>query len=165
MFSRETVALRIPMRTGVEGVLVYDDRDRFLGVAHPDTAYHPLDVEGAKESGRRKKLNSGRIKRERADVEKIDPHKVALDTARAAAPAPLEPERGGRIMLTDDMANQAGQLATKPVDVAAIRSWEAQDDLAIAERKMEKEFAERRAARARIEAFKRKHEDSNPRTS
>jgi len=79
MFSRETVALRIPMRTGVEGVLVYDDRDQFLGVAHSDTAYHPLDVEGAKESGRRKKLNGKRIEAERSDVEKIDPHKIALE--------------------------------------------------------------------------------------
>ena len=165
MFGGENVALRIPMRTGVEGVLVYDDRDRFLGVAHPDTAYHPLDVEGAKEGGRRQKLQRGRIKREREDVAVIDPHKVALETARTV-PAPLGPERGGRIMLTDDMANQARALNAPTADVATIRERERRDERAEIEKRQEREFAKYRAARARLEAAeKRNREGSNPHDS
>jgi len=122
-------------------------------------------VEGAKESGRRKNLKGKRIKAERADVEEIDPHKVALDTARAAAPAPQEPERGGRIMLNDDMANQAGQLTAKSVDVADIRSRDEVTEYEKALKRQEKAYAKRDRAMARLEAVRRKHEGGNPRTS
>lgn len=95
----DTVTLRVPLRSKAEGIFVMHGRNRLPGRAVPETLYHPLDRDGARESARRNKLQEDAIRALKRGVDRsIDP---AAEILKGIARAPVSVEHDAIIRLSD----------------------------------------------------------------
>lgn len=127
----DAVTLRIPV-FGDMRPAVYAPDGAFLCHAEPETAYHPFDIEGAKESARRKALARKGVEDLRRDAAPAD---LTAETAAFLAlnPPPEAPEPDGVIRLTPEM----GRAAEDRRELPAKRRARERDE---SERKQERQF-------------------------
>ena len=98
----DKVDLRIPLRSGAEGIFVIheniDPNDHHLR-AFPETLYHPLDRNGARESARRNRLQEAAIRQLKKAVDPtIDP---ATEILKGVNQAPVAGDHMAIIRLGD----------------------------------------------------------------
>lgn len=102
----DTVTLRVPLRSKAEGVFVMHGRNRLPGRAVPETLYHPLDRDGARESARRNKLQEEQIRALKRGVDRtIDPKAEIL---KGITRTPVSVEHDAIIRLGDAAQRQPG---------------------------------------------------------
>ena len=101
----EKVTVRIPI-FGDARPAVYDPDGSFICHAEEITPYPVLEVAGARESARRKRLAHRGVEAMRADVDRVD---LPAETAAFLAlnPPPEAPEPGGTIGLSPELAHDA----------------------------------------------------------
>lgn len=102
----DTVTLRIPLRSKAEGIFVMQGRNRLQGRAVPETLYHPLDRDGARESARRNKLQEEAIRALKRGVDRnVDP---AAEILKGITRAPVSVEHDAIIRLGDAPPSHPG---------------------------------------------------------
>ncbi len=95
----DVVSLRVPLRSGAEGVFVVHEGERLDGRALPETLYHPLDRNGARESARRNRLQEEAIRQLKKGVDpRVDP---AAEILKGVSRTPIEAVPGATIGLDD----------------------------------------------------------------
>jgi hypothetical protein len=103
------VELRVPLRSNAPGIFVVCDGKRLAGRAVPDMPYHPLDRDGAREQGRRAKLQNAAVSALKSQTDpRVDAHKEQkrfTDTSENTA----EP---GAIIRLADMEGDVADVET-----------------------------------------------------
>ena len=95
----DKVGLRIPLRSGAEGIFVIHDSIDPKIRAFPETLYHPLDRNGARESARRNRLQEAAIRQLKKAVDPtIDP---ATEILKGVNQAPVAGDHMAIIRLGD----------------------------------------------------------------
>lgn len=103
----DPVSLRIPLRSGSDGVFVLHEGKRLQGRAVPDTRYHPLDRAGAREKSRRVRLQADAIRRIKAQTDPaIDP---AAELLKGMERASVAAAHGAIIRLGDEDPERAAR--------------------------------------------------------
>ncbi|TNF19342.1 MAG: hypothetical protein EP318_14980 [Rhodobacteraceae bacterium] len=103
----DTVDLRIPLRSSAQGAFVLRNGERLPGRAFPETRYHPLDRDGAREKSRRVKIQDGAIHDLKRHVDPtVDP---AVELLKGVNRGPLAGAHGAIIRLSDSDPERAAR--------------------------------------------------------
>ncbi len=109
----DTVEIRVPLFGDQERIMVFDDQRQMVCIAYPETAFDHDDVEGAKESSRRKKLARDNIRAMKAETNPIDPMALLAEEAANIEPLPT-PEPTGVIHFDPETEKAGRELAKAP---------------------------------------------------
>lgn len=121
----DLVDLRIPLRSGAKGIFVLHKGKPLEGRALPETLYHPLNRDGAREKSRRVKLQAAAIRDLKKQVDpSIDP---ATEILRGVSRAPMADAHGAIIRLGDDKSRQADldQIEKRQADMMDFAAYYA----------------------------------------
>jgi hypothetical protein len=109
----DRVTVLLPKYEDWGALPIKDDRGRWLGMAVPDRAFHPLDPEGAREAKRRSRRHEANVVEIGRRVQRRDLVGEAIASAASAPPAPPV-ESGGIVTLNADAAAMGRAIGETP---------------------------------------------------
>jgi len=106
----QTVEVRIPLFGAQKRVAIFGADKKLVCIATPDRIYSHDDIEGARESSRRKTNMRRHVRNMKKEVEVVDTQKLLIEEASTIR-KPLTPEQGAVIRLSDHEENAGRELA------------------------------------------------------